>query len=158
MTVVGGEIEYHCDAPGTSFLTICVEGPGMVSLPPGDYSYPPGKYSYSTDFTLDLLAVPGHSDMENEAFSHWILDGDIIEGDEEITVTMEIDHELTAVFHGEQTETEEEPTEEDPEPEPVIEPDTEDNEQPWIIPASSYLSIFIGVLITVIYLKMRSIR
>ena len=153
MTVVGGEIEYFCDAPGTSFLTICVEGPGMVSLPPGDYSYPPGKYSYSTDFTLDLLAVPGHPDMENEAFSHWILDGDIIDGDEEITVAMETDHELTAVFHGEQTETEAEPTQEEPEPEPVIEPDTEDDEQPWIIPAYPYLSILFGVLITVFYLK-----
>ena len=91
MTVVGGKIEYWSENPGTCMLDVSVEGPGQVELPPGRYGYPSG-------FTLDLNAASGDPVTEDASFSYWVLDDEVVEGSEEISVSMDSDHELTAVF------------------------------------------------------------
>ena len=91
MTVVGGKIEYWSEAPGTCMLDVSVEGPGKIELPPGRYSYPSG-------FTLNLNAASGDPVTEDASFSHWVLDDEVVEGSEELSVTMDSDHSLTVVF------------------------------------------------------------
>jgi len=91
MTVIGGKIEYWSKNPGTYLLDVNIEGPGKIELPPGRYSYPSG-------FTLNLNAVSGDPVTEDASYSHWVLDDEVVEGSEELSVTMDSDHSLTVVF------------------------------------------------------------
>lgn len=117
MTVVGGKIEYWKENPGSHTLNVKIEGPGSIQLPPGKYGYP-------IDFTLNLNALPGSPTTPNATFNHWLLDGENMGTMNSISVTMDSDHDLTAVFVGETTpEPEPTPTQE-PEPTPTIEPTT----------------------------------
>jgi len=91
MTVIGGNIEYWRENPGTYTLSVDVEGPGRTHLAPGEYDYPSG-------FKLNFDALPGSPTTDDAAFSHWLLDGDNIGSMGSISVTMDSDHDLTAVF------------------------------------------------------------
>jgi predicted amidohydrolase YtcJ len=93
MTVVGGNIEYWRENPGTFTLSVDVDGQGSTQLPPGIYGYP-------SDFTLNLDALPGSPTTDDAEFSYWLLDGENVGSMDSISVTMDSDHELTAVFVG----------------------------------------------------------
>ena len=118
MTVVGGKIEYWNENPGSYTLRVEIEGPGSTQLPPGKYDYP-------IDFTLNLDAFPGSPITPNATFSHWLLDGENMGTMNLISLTMDSDHDLTAVFIEEST----------PEPEPTPSPTPSDTPTPEPTPS-----------------------
>jgi len=178
MTVVGGNIEYWRENPGTYTLSVDVKGPGSTQLPSGKYDYP-------SDFTFNLNALPGspttpvigiETGTFSAAFSHWLLDGENIGDMGSISITMDSDHNLTVIFiepspspsPSPSPEPEPSPSPEpepspepspSPEPEPSPSPSTEQTPEQTPepekggIPGFPTLTIFIGVLLSLIILK-----
>jgi predicted amidohydrolase YtcJ len=91
MTVIGGKIEYWRERDETYSLNIAVDGPGSTTPPPGNYDYEGG-------FTVDVSAIRWESEETLGEFSHWTLDGARVPDGETITVAMDDDHRLRAVF------------------------------------------------------------
>jgi predicted amidohydrolase YtcJ len=138
MTVVGGNIKYWRENPGTYTLSLDVEGPGNTQLPPGEYWYP-------RDSTLDFIAYPGSPTTDDAEFSHWLLDGENMGSMDSISITMDSDHDLILVFFG-TSEAEPEPeSETEPEPEPETKSEQID------IPGFPYLSIALGLIVILVF-------
>jgi len=148
MTVIGGDIEFWRENPGTYTLSVDVEGPGSTQLPPGEYGYP-------SDSTLNLNAYPGSPTTDDAAFSYWLLDGENMGSMGSISISMDSDHDLTAVFIGTlapepspspSPEPEPEPS---PDPEPSLEPERQSEEKG--IPGFPYRAITLGLIIILVF-------
>lgn len=130
MTVIDGVIEFCRDDSDYYYIEASVEGPGSFLLSDLDTSFPQGRYSYPEGFVFNFNAVAGSPVSRSTTFSHWIVDGEIVEDSDELSIVMDADHKVTAVFL-EEPEPEPEPQPEpEPEPEPQPEPEPEPQPEP----------------------------
>lgn len=90
MTVIQGKIEFWKERDETYTLTISREGPGSTEPPPSSYDYQGG-------FDVKVQSIAEKTDGLECEFIHWLLDGTPHKWNT-ITVNMNQDHELVAVF------------------------------------------------------------
>ncbi len=81
-------VVYFSASPPKSKLIIKVEGNGTTIPAPGIYEVPRYSYQSIIAYTMD----------PNYYFSNWIIDGKTIVNDNKITIYMDNDHIVTAIF------------------------------------------------------------
>ena len=90
LTMIDGKIEYWEEIHETYTLDINVKGDGSTTNPPGIYYYAPGYH-------VETMAIPWTYDGADGKFKHWLLN-DVQYDGETISVNMDQDINLTAVF------------------------------------------------------------
>ena len=152
MTVIGGNIEFWWENPGMYTLNLDVQGSGSTQFPPGEYCFP-------SDYTLNFNAYTFNPTTDVASFSHWVLDGENVGSMDPISVMMDSNHVLVAVYSdvhtpetGQESEPEPEPEPEStprsepiPEPEPTPEVEPEVDTDRGGIPGFPLVSLFIGL-------------
>ena len=157
MTVIGGNIEFWWETPGMHTLNLKIEGSGSTQFPAGEYCFP-------SDYTLNFNVYTFNPTADDASFSHWVLDGENVGSMDPISVMMDSDHDLVAVFEGEHASEPELEPEPEPEVEPEPEPEPESEQEPGSvqkperegIPGFPLESIVCGILVVmVIWLMLK---